>query len=65
MLILARREGEALVIDHDIRVTITAIKGGQVRIGIDAPEDVDIMREELIIDDEWAALGSAKSGALE
>ncbi|MFA5633358.1 MAG: carbon storage regulator [Porticoccaceae bacterium] len=53
MLILTRREGETIVVDHDIRITVTRIKGGQVKLGIDAPEDVDIVREELIIDEEW------------
>lgn len=56
MLIITRREGETIVIDHDIRVTVLAVKGGQIKIGIDAPEDVDIVREELIIDEEWSAV---------
>ncbi|MFA5633363.1 MAG: carbon storage regulator CsrA [Porticoccaceae bacterium] len=53
MLILTRKLGETVVIDHDIRVTVLAVKGGQIKIGIDAPRDVDIVREELIIDEEW------------
>ncbi|MCK9505884.1 MAG: carbon storage regulator CsrA [Burkholderiaceae bacterium] len=48
MLILTRQIGETIVIDHDIKVTVLAVKGGQVRIGIEASDDVDIIREELI-----------------
>ncbi|WP_036233291.1 carbon storage regulator [Marinobacterium litorale] len=46
-LTLTRREGEALIIDHDIRVTIKQAQGGQVSINIQAPENVDVIREEL------------------
>lgn len=48
MLVLTRREGEALVIDGDIKVTILSVKGSQVRIGIEAPQAVPIHREELL-----------------
>lgn len=48
MLVLTRREGESLVIDNDIKVTVLSIKGNQVRIGIDAPEPVPIHRQELL-----------------
>ncbi|BBP45439.1 carbon storage regulator [Thiosulfatimonas sediminis] len=48
MLVLTRREGEALVIDGDIKVTILSVKGSQVRIGIEAPQKVPIHREELL-----------------
>jgi carbon storage regulator len=47
MLILTRRTGERLCIGDDIVVTILAVKGGQVRIGITAPRDVTIDREEI------------------
>ena len=47
MLILGRRVGESLVIDDDVYVTILEVKGNQVRIGIDAPSDVDVHREEV------------------
>jgi carbon storage regulator len=49
MLILTRRTGESLVINDDITVTILAIKGNQVRIGIDAPKEVSIHREEVAL----------------
>lgn len=47
MLILTRRIGEVLVIDDDIKVYILGIKGNQVRIGIDAPNDISVHREEI------------------
>ncbi|MAX51809.1 MAG: carbon storage regulator [Methylophaga sp.] len=48
MLILTRRIGESLIIDEDTVVTVLGTKGNQVRIGIDAPDDVNIIREELL-----------------
>lgn len=48
MLILTRRIGESLVIDEDIVVRVIEIKGTQVRLGIEAPENVQILREELV-----------------
>ncbi|PTB86853.1 carbon storage regulator [Pseudidiomarina aestuarii] len=47
MLILTRRIGEVLVIDDDIKVYILGIKGNQVRVGIDAPDDIPVHREEI------------------
>jgi len=47
MLILTRRVGEKVMIDDDIVVSVLAVKGNQVRIGIEAPNDVNIHREEI------------------
>jgi carbon storage regulator len=47
MLILTRRAGEALRIGDDIEVTVMAVSGSQVRIGISAPRDVAVDREEI------------------
>lgn len=47
MLILTRRVGETIVIGNDIRVTVNAINGNQVRIGIEAPHDITVHREEV------------------
>lgn len=47
MLVLTRRPNETIVIDGKIRVTVLGIKGGQVRIGIEAPPEVVIDREEV------------------
>ncbi len=47
MLILTRKVGETIVINDDIRITILGVKGMQVRIGIDAPKEVQVHREEI------------------
>jgi carbon storage regulator len=52
MLVLTRRPGETLIIElptgERLSVTVLGIKGNQVRIGADAPDDVSIVREELL-----------------
>ena len=47
MLILGRRENESIMIDHDVTVTVLSVKGNQVRLGIDAPKEVEVHREEI------------------
>ena len=47
MLILSRNQNEAINIGDDIKVVITAVKGGQVRVGIQAPKHVGVYREEI------------------
>ena len=47
MLILTRKIGESLIIDDKVTVTVMGMKGNQVRLGIDAPRNVRIYREEI------------------
>ena len=48
MLVLTRREGESLRIGTSVRVTVVALASGQVRIGVEAPDDIMVHREEVI-----------------
>lgn len=47
MLILTRRVGETLMVGDDVTVTILGVKGNQIRIGVNAPKDVEVHREEV------------------
>lgn len=47
MLILTRRVGETLMIGDDVTITVLGIKGHQVRLGINAPKEVSVHREEI------------------
>lgn len=47
MLILTRRVGETLMIGDEVTVTVLGVKGNQVRIGVNAPRDVSVHREEI------------------
>ncbi len=61
MLILTRRVGETLMIGDDVSVTVLGVKGNQVRVGIEAPKDVSVHRQEIyerIRDEE----GSSEEG---
>ena len=63
MLILTRRVGESLMIGDEVNVTVLGIKGNQVRIGVNAPKDVAVHREE-IYQEIISANQQARSGSL-
>lgn len=48
MLILTRKMGESLVIGDNITITVLGVKGNQTRLGVDAPRDVAVHREEIL-----------------
>lgn len=64
MLILTRRVGETLMIGDDVTVTVLGVKGNQVRIGVNAPKDVSVHREEIYerIKKEQQAIAAASAG---
>lgn len=61
MLILTRRVGESLMIGDDVTITVLAVKGNQIRIGVNAPRDVAVHRQEIVERD--AATNVTKSGS--
>ena len=66
MLILTRKCGQAFQIGDNIRITITEVSGDKVRIGIDAPREMCVLREELVEtrDVNKQAAGAVNSNAL-
>ena len=60
MLVFTRRIGEQIQIGDQITVTLTRVDDGQVRLGIEAPDGVSIVRNELIVTDGLAVNGDTK-----
>jgi len=65
MLVLSRKRGEAVVIGDNIRLTVLAIRGNQVRRGFTAPPDVSIQREELCPKGEGSGTSAVRPATLE
>jgi carbon storage regulator len=47
VLVLSRRPGESIVIGNEVTVTVLEVRGDQIRVGVDAPRDVQVHREEV------------------
>ena len=60
MLILTRRVGESLMIGDDVTITVLGVKGNQVRIGVNAPKEVAVHREEILNRIEEAAAAESE-----
>ncbi len=61
MLVLTRRLGEAITIGDNIRIVVVDISGHQVKLGIDAPKDVEIYREELYVKIKGVPFGAVSN----
>jgi carbon storage regulator len=62
MLVLTRRLGEAITIGDNIRIVVVDISGHQVKLGIDAPKDIEIYREELYTKIKGVPFGKITEG---
>ncbi len=65
MLVLTRKSNQSIMIGDDIEVTVLAIMGEKVRIGIQAPRDVPVFRREVYLEIQDEAAGDAGTGARE
>ncbi len=59
MLVLSRKSNESIVIDGGIKITVVEIRGNQIRLGIEAPQEIGVMREELVVAARAAAVAAA------
>lgn len=62
MLVLSRKLNEQIIIGDNIRITVVAVRGNQVRLGFEAPRDVSIQRQELVFDLSPGSAGADDSG---
>ncbi len=64
MLVLTRKLGESVAIGDNIKVTVSDIKNGQIKLGIDAPKDVTVNREEVVKEIKDENVLSSASGVI-
>ena len=64
MLVLSRKPGERILIGNDVKITVIRIGPNSVRIGIDAPGHLNIVREELCLNDNAALAGAVDENAV-
>ena len=64
MLVLTRKSGESLIVGEDVIITVVEIKGGQVKLGVDAPKSIAIYRKELLEKIIKQNIAAAKSGKI-
>jgi carbon storage regulator len=68
MLVLTRKLNESIIIDGNIRIKIVGVRNGHVRVGIEAPQEIKVFREELCVpaedaqDDSYAGAGRTLAG---
>jgi carbon storage regulator len=60
MLVLSRKLGESIVIGGEVVVTVRQLRNGQVRLSVEAPRSVQVLRQELLSSQPAAACGSAR-----
>jgi carbon storage regulator len=65
MLVLSRKLGQSIIINGNVRVTVVSIRGGQIRLGIEAPNSVKVFREELCAPADRAGGSAEPSPALD
>jgi carbon storage regulator len=61
VLVLGRRVGEGIMIGHDVKVTVLVVAGDKVRIGIDAPQEIEVHREEVYLEIQQANVQAAST----
>jgi len=65
MLALSRKKGEALIINNNIEITVLEIKGDQVKLGINAPKEVPVYRQEVYVQIQEANKEAMNGGNLD
>ncbi len=63
MLVLSRKVGERILVGDQIRITVGRVTGGGVRLGIEAPSDIPVVREEVLVEDRQVSLPLSKPSA--